>query len=641
MEYRASRAKGTTSDGNKEASTSKPTKKGVNLSLSSIPWSIDIFQRRHLQKRCLLRSPRHSQVRQLRTARPVPRPRTTLHWWTFSRPSKSNSPRCLTHSQTGTIFSSLTPVDIQYETSLCSPSTTYFQQQAAHNPFMPRQSMLMTGAYPPQQVFVPSQPTGFVQPQHTAMPNMPFQHGNNTFTQQQQAPPHFPFLQTQPTGFLQPQTTGSNPFRQSMLLPQSTGMPIFGGNAGSGGGGQAQPFPISQQAINTPTSPFGQPTPVAFGNMGLASTAPQNIPARPASTPITSNTSNSFGQAMQPVVSHATGSRNPFGVPQEPAPPVPKAPTLAELKTGLLGNFNSPGGVYGTNPMQQQAQGQQAHASTSGSPPTMFPFSSSTGIGGAAGQDPKPSEASSMSGIASSFSFNNNWSMDSNKRQEAASTTSSAFSSQPTGSTVSALLSQPTGATNYAFSTFSSQPTGSTSATSAPSLQPQTTGFSGLKAFKPTSSFGASLLESLPTIPQADESSGGNADRPTTSGLPFQSSLPSSPSTSTSFSGATNSNPAPQFPFLNSQPTGVPNFSALGSAGSTATNSTSTLGVGLRPQLTGGGMAANPFRASMFTSSVPGGGGLPAFGGSATTGTTGNGNMNPQLSGLFAAKQGS
>lgn len=184
--------------------------------------------------------------------------------------------------------------------------------------------MLMTGALPLQQPFIPSQPTGFIQPQHTAMPNMQFQGVvNNAFGQQQPNPSPFPFLQTQPTGFLQPlqpQTTGSNPFRQSMLLPQSTGMPNFGANPSFAGqigvAPPAQPFSVNpQQPSNTQMSPFGQPIPSAFAN----TTAPQNVPTRPASTPITGNTTNSFGQAMQPVVSHATGSRNPFGVPQEPS----------------------------------------------------------------------------------------------------------------------------------------------------------------------------------------------------------------------------------------------------------------------------------------------------------------------------------
>ncbi|TFY51426.1 hypothetical protein EVG20_g11006, partial [Dentipellis fragilis] len=97
-----------------------------------------------------------------------------------------------------------------------SPTANYFQQQAAHNPFVQRQ---MTGAFPgqPQMQF---QNTGFIHPQMTAVP---FQH------QQQQQPQSFSaFLQPQSTGFLQPQATGSNPFRQSTLMPQTTGLSPFG-----------------------------------------------------------------------------------------------------------------------------------------------------------------------------------------------------------------------------------------------------------------------------------------------------------------------------------------------------------------------------------------------------------------------------
>ncbi|KAH8110980.1 ANTH-domain-containing protein [Phellopilus nigrolimitatus] len=505
------------------------------------------------------------------------------------------------------------------------------QQQAPHNPFVQRQSMAMTGAFPQQQPFgqfqVP-QSTGFIQPQQTAFPGAPFQQPQpNTFGQQQH-PSFSSFLQpqvAQPTGFLQPQSTGANPFRQSMLMPQTTGMPAFGigGSPGANSGTFQAPGPSfsipppSNQAQGFQGSSFA---PVPISNTASSppsatnGTINQSLPQRPASTPLTS-IGDSFGQAMKPVVSHQTGSRNPFGVPQEPAPPVPKPPTLQELTTGAFGRP----GMFGQPPAQPLPNQQQATPASTSSPfssVTQIPSSGST-------------EGSGMSSIATSFSFNNNWSVDPKHGSDTTGTPSVA--SHPTST-----------------STFSSQPTGASSATSAPSfsspLQPQTTGYSGLKAFKPTSSFGASLLESLPPIPQSGASTPSAGAQPSTqptgNGLgtsEFGSLMNSSQSTSPppngnyfggrsstlgsnstttpSFGGVSSATTVPsRLGALNAQPTGLGSFPLPGGSGSAFGSS---LGVGLRPQATGAAGVANPFRASMFSTStgptLPASG-APAFG---------------------------
>jgi len=177
-----------------------------------------------------------------------------------------------------------------------------------------------------------------------------------------------------------------------------------------------------------------------------------------------------------------------------------------------------------------------------------------------------------MSGVASSFSF-----AKVNGTNGAPShTTEVSQTSSPTGSTVNSFFS----------SALSTQPTGATSASSGTShfatgmVKSHTTGFAGLKPFKPTSSFGAALLESLPPIPD-------NAPAPTNNAQ----SNPASPMTPSSASVGP-LGVAPQqtnLRALNSQPTG--GFSPTG--------------LGLRPQVTGGG-ASNPFRASMMSPTMTG-----------------------------------
>ncbi|KAL0067241.1 hypothetical protein AAF712_005811 [Marasmius tenuissimus] len=483
-----------------------------------------------------------------------------------------------------------------------SPSTAYFQQQQTANPFAMRQMQMATG----QPFAMQPQPTGFMMPQQTAFQGAPNPFGMQQQQQQQlQAQPtgHRPFssfipqndtLQPpQQTGFLQPQATGSNPFRQSMLMPQSTGMALFGvaGGGGSGFGGQGGQ---SQNLAQQPTGAFqnmgfgatgqnqGMP---AWGNMNggfnqqpqqpqaISATSsaftpssstpmsPSNLPARPASTPLTSlassGPSSSSPPAAQPVKTHQTGTRNPFGpISQPPPPPVPKAPTLMELAMGI-GNVNLNG-----QPSQQQQQQQQQ-------PMNAAPHQSSTptGFGGFSFSNSALSPgATDMSGIASSFAFNN--------------TNGTSNGSNPQLSALTPLGSQDTSTTttkstfsdSLFSSSLSSQPTGATTTSSIASpplaspLSSQMTGFPGLKPFKPSSSFGATLLESLPPPP------GSAPTTPSLGGGP--TSATSMPSGSTGLGGS------------NAQST-----SSFGSGSALG----STVGQGLRPQMTGN-PAANPFR---------------------------------------------
>ncbi|KAI6024433.1 ANTH domain-containing protein [Pisolithus marmoratus] len=481
-------------------------------------------------------------------------------------------------------------------TSSTTTHMTNVFQPAAHNPFVQRQ---LTGAFTTQPSNFPPQlqmqPTGF-------LPSQPFQPGQQAFQPAQSpqyAPQHRPFstfLQPQATGFqpattggfLQPQATGGNPFRQSMLLPQATGVGAF--NTGmtlpfvpaSQQAGQLGPDMSFQgpQAFALPTQPQ-QPTFTSAAGTQVGSRNATDVPARPASTPLTTfgaaQPSSTSPPVAQPVKTHQTGSRNPFGIPVSSVPPVPKPPTLLELSMGM-GKFT----VEGNQFTAQQPQ--------------------PTGISNTPGAGPGATE--SISDVASSFAFS--------MRQEHSSGPSSnnlngiGLNPHMTGTTTM------TGATGSAFqdslfSSFtplSSQPTGATVTSSAPStsalptsapLKPQVTGLAGLKPFKPTSSFGAALLESLPPIPQS------TAVTPDVTGVPgsiaTHTSTPSLPTTlapsSSNFStipseGATGS--------FASQPTSMLSTFPRHNGGS-------TVGVGLRPQATGSFGAANPFRATMFATS--------------------------------------
>ncbi|KAI0917999.1 hypothetical protein AcV5_002788 [Taiwanofungus camphoratus] len=510
-----------------------------------------------------------------------------------------------------------------------SPSTTYFQQHAAHNPFtQPQMTGAPFGAQPFVQTQLQAQLTGFVVPQHTAF-QMPQQatHTNpfNLQAPQQQPAQQFqPILQSQHTGLLQPQATGANPFRQSMMF-QQTGVPSFGmDTVASQQPVSTNPFPVQnigqpatgqQQSVPAPghpsfnlfTSAAGPstsafPPQVAAPSAQPPSSASNNIgPARPASTPLTAlstpSTSATGPPAPQPIRTHQTGSRNPFGTPVTPAPPMPKPPTLMELAMG--GGSTHSGSQFG----QQQPQ-------TAGAP-TDSGFGVN-GFGSNLGHQPT---GSVMSNVASSFSYNK---PPENQHQSSISPLSPQQTSTATGSTFSSTLfsslaSQPTGAT----ATTAASAAPSISISSAAPLQPQKTGFSGIKAFKPSSSFGAALLESLPPIPQSAPSTPNEQSQPTfPSGQPNSSAPSTNPTFGSGFSGLSSQHTG--FGLLNTQPTGALNAQPTGTSGGLGTSS---LGVGLRPQATGAAGAANPFRASMFSVSP------------AATGVFGSGPGSSTLSG--------
>lgn len=321
-----------------------------------------------------------------------------------------------------------------------------------------------------------------------------------------------------------------------------------------------------------------------FGNSGPHSaTAPSingsadpsiNVPQRPASTPLIPFASSSATSPppAQFVKTHQTGTKNPFGPITTPAPPVPKPPTLMELAMGA----NSPSGASSFQAFQQQQQ-----SSVQSQPANGFSLNSGALSPG----------ATDISSIASSFT---------SVGKPSANTTDMP-PSLPSFTSLGPLFSQNTSTTTTG-STFSdslfssySQATGATTASSAssPVSPPLKSHLTGLKPFKPSSSFGASLLESLPPIPGSAPVTPGTTGAPNPGG---NASLGNSPAPTTS-----------GFGMLSSQPTG-----ATGGFGTPLGGS--TLGAGLRPQMTGGG-GANPFRASMMGLSTTSPG-APSFGSS-------------------------
>ncbi|OBZ66701.1 ENTH domain-containing protein C19F8.03c [Grifola frondosa] len=443
-----------------------------------------------------------------------------------------------------------------------SPSTNYFQQQATFNPFAQQMTGAQFGAQAFAQPQIQAQPTGFLLPQQTAfqIPQQPVntnpfgaQLSQQQHQQQQQQPSFQSFLQPQHTAMLQPQMTGANPFRQSTLFPQMTGMPSFG--TGMSVSQSTNPFPVqnpvqmqatgmghqpgaapNQTSVNFFTSMTGMPnttspstmTPTVvspFAQPAASTAASASVPPRSATAPLTNpmSATSSFGPPpAQPVKTHQTGSRNPFGVPVTPVPPVPKPPTLMELAMGVGGSQTN----TAAGNLQQQPQ--------NGVPSTNF------GLNGFGSTSGSQSGSSAMSSIASSFSFNS----DAKPNGSQPSSFTSPLTAQPTSSTATASTFS-----DSVFSSLSTPSAGTASTTSssfspaATTLQRQPTGFSGIKAFKPSSSFGAALLESLPPIPQSS---------PTTP-------QPSSMGTSSLTSQPTG------FGALNAQSTGAFGASSLGS----------------------------------------------------------------------------
>jgi len=554
-------------------------------------------------------------------------------------------------------------------------------QSATFNPFhavgSPGPS---TNPFP--QIQTQPQPTGFLQPQFTAVPGVAQQPTNP-----------FPGFQTTSPVPLQTQMTGVNPFRASTLPMQPTGLSPFaptnpilssptGSNPFSSQNGflatdpyatttmnsGTNPFPIAGQTTNpfpvvgnvnpftaqtnnlvpnaTGPNPFSSassnpfptksqtlPQPFSFASPNQPTSpnilnttmptfpstftlpGPVSVPTRPASTPLAHTKPSSSSPPPMPVKSHQTGSRNPFGVPKAPSPPpLPRAPTLFELAN------------YTTQPQSQQSQSPvQVKPQATGLPTTTFASVASSFLTGGPGGAQSPQLATSS--LTTSLGPP---SMD-------ISTPTSFTATSSTGSTSS----------NPLFSSFGGQSTGSTFLPSQPTgapLRPQTTGYTaGVKAFKPTSSFGASLLEALPPIPQSEPSTPaldaastattspsfgttGTTGVRTLAGVGLGASLSgvSSPTiglgTGTSGGAGLGSFGLAAQP-TSFSPTGAGMGMGTGTGGTTAFGGGSSLGVGvgLGPQATGLGLgAANPFRASMMTPGVGGGVGTGAGTGAGT-----------------------
>lgn len=378
-----------------------------------------------------------------------------------------------------------------------------------------------------------------------------------------------PFFYQQVTGvqstsaapFPHPRLVGANPFRQSMLPPQLTSVTIPNVGATDTSMGSFNPIhqlDTSLQSQQTATQeywPFGQPPgPQQPMLSAAAPRQPLDLPPRPGSAPLTipHTTKSPFASLpTQQVKSHQTGSRNPFGVPVTPLPSVAKLPTLLELSTGS-GKVNMQS-AQPTIPRQQP--------------------SGSLGLQ----ESGSPGPESSLSNVASSFAFPK-------KHDQTLLTVCGSSISENS----EVLSPQTTGASATIMKAMSnaSMPAVNTH------LKPQVTGFSGLKPFKPTSSFGAALLESLPPVSQsAATMSNVEAVRASVLTPTSTSSLPTKPPTSLS-----NASDFPENGMIShpgSQFTGsVSPFP--GNNGGFITD------VSLRPQATGSRSVMNPFRATMF-----------------------------------------
>ncbi|KAJ6620655.1 ANTH domain-containing protein, partial [Mycena sp. CBHHK59/15] len=414
---------------------------------------------------------------------------------------------------------------------------------------------------------------------------------------------------------LRPQMTGgaANPFRASMMFGQATGpapsVPSIPGFAGGNTGG------------------------IGVG-AGIA---------RPASAPLGALPGGNNSAGLMAVKTHQTGSRNnPFGqpAPREEVPALPtRLPTLMELAMG----------AQQQQQMQQQQQQQQAQqqaqqqleragpgatdissvassfASSGGANTSTNNSNTNSSLNGGSsinGSTTGMSDAGSGSLFSSSFTGTTAASSPVTTAPSLSFSNPGGGSFSPTGTgspTLSFSRGAPSGSfspTGSGFGSAASSSAFSSSGTPSP-LSSQPTG--GMKAFKPSSSFGASLLEALPPIPGS--APGTPAMQPQTQ-------------TQTGFfaagtAGGFGGSPSPTGGFGASSATG-----GFGGATGGFGGGGGGLGAGLRPQMTGG--AANPFRASMALGAMPTGA-MPqqgSFGGGATDGAYGS----PSTSGFGAGQ---
>ena len=358
------------------------------------------------------------------------------------------------------------------------PAQQPFQQQGM--PMMPQQTEFMQ---PQQQSQMPPAQNAFMQPQQTGMGQMsPF--GQPQQTGMPQSSMQAPFGQAQAAP-LQPQATGFNPFRQSMMMPQNTGLP------------------------------FRSPSENAFSSMPRSTSAPLSPSAH----------------ETKPLTAQATGTNNPFALPSDrlPKKQASTGPSLFEMAMHKSMANNTQQAQSQPGPGQGQAQASApaplAPQATGFAGSSIVPFSSRMGgsspfagqtNGSSSPQQPQSSLGNSgtagnggnnnsfMSDLASAFALTST--NDPSKPSDGGSSGSNAFGSAFNSGS---LYGQNTGATNSTGNNMFAQTTGTTAISSPPPatpssttgfLQPQATGFAGssIKPFKPSSNFGSTLVTDLP-----------------------------------------------------------------------------------------------------------------------------------------------
>lgn len=406
------------------------------------------------------------------------------------------------------------------------PLSGFPQQQQQHMQMQPQATGFGMGMGMQQQQMQP-QATGFLQPQRTGQ--LAFGHVQH----QQQPHQQQQFMQSQPTGFLQPQTTGSNPFRQSMLSG-SNSMGNLAQHAQQSSGGFSPPSSFARSGSfsqpsgsffpSTSSSNFTQPSQQSgFTN--------QSTPFQQTSQPFQSTTSPG---SPKPLTAQKTGSNNPFAPPggiQPQAPPVPKMPNLNELaQQKYQQQFAQAGGLNPTPASQQQHHHQQSQPQRQQTSP-WDPLGPSTSNGG-----------TGMSDIASAFALDGNQ----NQNQQNQNQQNQGHGQGQTNDLLSSF-------DNLSFGGGSTSPSGAGGAGGAEFLQPQKTGFGGstVKPFQPTSSFGKSLMESLPPIAEPGASPAPLSGQNT--GFPFSGQFTSSPAQSPGLLGPSANGSGSTSPFAPSQ----------------------------------------------------------------------------------------
>ncbi|KAH9973617.1 ANTH domain-containing protein [Lactifluus volemus] len=413
---------------------------------------------------------------------------------------------------------------------------------------------------------IDNQQTTIFNPQSASPTSGQFQQATyNPFNAASASTNPFPLaqVQAQPTGFLQPQFTvvpgaiqqPASPFPALQATCKSFPRNHYTATSDWAFAFRSKCEPVLHAEWppwnkSIPDDEFNESVPRRKLSVRLPTVSPRVVQSTPCHKP--SHRKRAYAH-IYPLKPHQTGSRNPFGVPKAPSPP--------PLASG---------------PQQSQAQ---VKPQATGLPTTAFSSVASSFItGGPVGvQTPQlttPSLTSNTTTTAIPITA-----------------TTTATGSTFSDSIFSSLNGQPTGNT-----AMSSQPTG------MPPLRPQTTGFSaGIKTFKPTSSFGASLLETLPPIPQS---------APTTPTLEPASSPAARVGLGANLGSASLSTPGAWT--ATNVGTGLGGSFGL-STQPTGSGGGSTIGVGLRPQATGAGVGTvNPFRASVFA--TPGAGGASSMG---------------------------